>query len=344
MSRRYDAYEHYDKYEDYEEWFDPMRTDRKARRRRKPKANHAPKKRKEAIIEELADHLVELEGGFKPTYTPSRYEKAWLIASLQPFYEQAIITDVLALVKGGKEASVYRCAAHPSTGETLLAAKVYRPRMFRELRNDRLYREGRGVLDADGHDVTGGLHRDRIMRALGKKTEFGVQVAHTSWLMHEFTTLKTLHEAGASVPKPFLAAENAIAMSYHGDEAVAAPTLNTVTLEPQEARRVFDEVMHTVEIMLEHGLVHGDLSAYNVLLWQGKVTVIDFPQVVDVHRNPNAGALLHRDITRLCEYFARQGVERDADAIFGHLWRRYLRRNPEEVLADLSRAPGWSEG
>src|SRR5690606_30866664 len=66
--------------------------------------------------------------------------------------------------------------------------------------------------------------------------------------------------------------------------------------------------------------------------------------VVDVHRNPNAGALLHRDITRLCEYFARQGVERDADAIFGHLWRRYLRRNPEEVLADLSRAPGWNYG
>lgn len=334
MSSRFDAY---DKYGHYEDLFDPMQLDRQARRQRKPKPHHEPKKDEEEILDELAEHLVELEGGFNPTYSPSRYEATWLISSLQPFYEQAMITDVLAKVKGGKEASVYRCAAHPSTGETFLAAKVYRPRMFRQLRNDKLYREGRAVLDADGHDVIGGLHRDRIERALGKKTEFGVQVAHTSWLMHEFKALEELHAAGAAVPKPVQAAENAILMGYVGDERLAAPMLSDVSLEPGEAQPLFDSVLHSVKLMLERGFVHGDLSAYNMLYWAGEVTIIDFPQIADVRSNASAGFILHRDITRTCEYFAGQGVKCDADGIFAGLWQQYMRRDPQEVLADLSR-------
>jgi len=77
------------------------------------------------------------------TYAPARFEEVWLRASLASFYEEEWISDVLALVKGGKEANVYRCRAHPNTGEQFLAAKVYRPRQFRNLRNDKRYREGR---------------------------------------------------------------------------------------------------------------------------------------------------------------------------------------------------------
>lgn len=329
--------ESYDEYEHYEDLFDPMQHDRQARRQRRPQPNHRPKKAEQKVVHELADQLIELEGGFQTTYRPSRYEATWLLAALQPFYEQAMITDVLALIGGGKEAGVYRCVAHPSTGETLLAAKVYRPRMFRQLRNDKMYREGRAILDADAHSVMDSMHQDRIARAIGKKSEFGVQVSHTSWLMHEFTALQQLHAAGAAVPKPFLAADNAILMSYHGDEQVAAPTLNGIELDEGEARRLFRVVEHTVEIMLRHGLIHGDLSAYNLLYWEGEVTVIDFPQIVDIRSNASAAFILHRDLTRICEYFAAQGVACSADALFERLWRRYGRRDPKEVLADLSR-------
>ena len=311
-----------DVYDDFEELFNPLRTDRKARRRRKPKAKHVPKKSQGQIITELTDDATGLEGGFKTTYQPSRYEEGWLLSSLRSFYDRGLINDVLALVKGGKEASVYRCQADPATGATSLAAKVYRPRKFRTLRNDGLYRHGRALLNAYGHDHD--YARDqRIARAVGKKTAFGMQVRHTSWFMHEFTTLQRLRQAGAAVPQPVGVSENAILMSFHGGARMPAPTLNQVSLEPGEASRVFQEVLRNVELMLRLELVHGDLSAYNILYWEGEITLIDFPQVVNLYSNDNAYFILERDIQRTCEYFAQQGVPCDPDAVLGELWYLY---------------------
>ncbi|MCU0481184.1 MAG: hypothetical protein MUE54_08225, partial [Anaerolineae bacterium] len=117
------SFSDYDKYEQYEKQFDPTQTDRQARRKRKPKAKHIAKKLAVEVLNEVAE-LEDLEGGFNTTYTPGLFEEGWLLQALQTFYEQKIITDVLGRVKGGKEANVYRCAAHPTTGETLIAAKV----------------------------------------------------------------------------------------------------------------------------------------------------------------------------------------------------------------------------
>jgi RIO kinase 1 len=311
-----------DEFEIYEELFNPLRTDRKARRKRKPKARHVPKKSRRQIIAELADDTVGLEGGFNTTYQPTRYEQGWLLSSLRSFYNRGLISDILALVKGGKEASVYRCAADPATGATVLAAKVYRPRKFRNLRNDSMYRQGRAILD-----VCGGEHdhaRDqRIIRAVGKKTAFGMQVRHMSWLMHEHTALERLYQAGAAVPQPVAASENAILMSYHGDARTAAPTLNQISLEPDEAASLFQEVLRNVRLMLQHDLIHGDLSAYNILYWKGEITLIDFPQVINVHTNSNAYFVLRRDIQRVCEYFARQGAQCDPATTMDELWYLY---------------------
>lgn len=333
-------------FEEYEEQFDPVRTDRQARRKRKPKVRHTPKKSHGQIIAELADETAEFEAGFETTYRPSKHEQGWLLGSLRAFYEEALIGDVLALVKGGKEASVYRCRANPdTTGVNLLAAKVYRPRMFRTLRNDKMYREGRQYLTADGHDIKGNEHR--IIRAIGKKTEYGIQVAQTSWLMHEYTALERLYRAGAAVPRPVAASDNAILMSYHGDERLAAPTLNTVNLERDEAETLFREVMRNVELMLQHDLVHGDLSAYNILYQalgdsRGAITIIDFPQVVNSHGNDHAYAIFARDIERVCEYFAQQGATCDPAAITDRLWEHYAGVDLDTRLADLSRE--WEEG
>jgi RIO kinase 1 len=125
------------------------------------------------------------------------------------------------------------------------------------------------------------------------------------------------------VPQPIAVGENAILMGYYGDARMAAPTLNQVDLAPDEAAPLFQQVLHNVELMLHYDMIHGDLSAYNILYWAGEVTVIDFPQVTDCQANPNAYAILQRDVERVCEYFARQGVRSDPAAIVGDLWGRY---------------------
>ena len=310
----------FDEYEEYESQFDPMYSNRRARRRRRPKAHHTPKKSEGAVLESIAQKA-GLEGGFETTYQPGLFEEGWLLESLRGFYDQHLITDVLSRVKGGKEANVYCCEASPAVGTPLVAAKVYRPRMFRNLRNDKAYREGRPVLTTRGHEVKKNDHR--IMRAIGKKSAYGEQVAHTSWLMHEYTTLHRLYDAGGAVPRPIAASENTVLMSYHGDERSAAPTLNSVDLDYEELEPLFAEVMRNVRLLLRFGLVHGDLSAYNILYWRGKITLIDFPQVVRIHTNRNAPTILARDIQRIVEYFAQQGLERDPDAIARELWAEY---------------------
>lgn len=293
--------------------------ERPTRRARRPVFRDAAEGPHGRIVTELTD--AGEEAGYRMTYTPARFEDVWLRSSLRSFYDQELIVDVLAQVKGGKEANVYRCRAHPRLGVGLLAAKVYRPRQFRNLANDRMYREGRPILTAEGRPAK--PTDTRIMRAVGKKTAFGVQVQHTSWLMHEYTTLEWLHRAGGAVPEPFGANENAILMGYQGDERQAAPTLQEVSLSRREARPLFADVLRNVELLLQNGQVHGDLSAFNILYWDGQITLIDFPQVTDVHANRNARFVLERDVRRVCEYFARRGIRSDPAALVADLWDQY---------------------
>ncbi|MCA9883206.1 MAG: hypothetical protein KC615_02370 [Anaerolineae bacterium] len=313
---------HQDDYDDYLEQFNPMLNDRQARRKRKSKARHNPKKDQSEIVQEIADTSMTLEGGFEITYNPSLHEAGWLLESLNGFYERALIVDILAQVKGGKEASVYRCQAHPSVDDAIyLAAKVYRPRMFRQLRNDAMYREGRTVIGQDGKEVT--ERNKREMRAMRVKSSFGQQMAHTSWLMHEYNTLEKLYQAGAAVPKPYANGMNALLMGYVGDGQTAASTLIEIDLEPDEADDLFQEALRNIELMLSMGIIHGDLSAYNILYWDGKITLIDFPQVTPVSSNPNAHDILERDVKRVCDYFSKQGVKCNAEKITRRLWSKY---------------------
>ncbi len=317
-----------DSYEALDQRFNPLYADRKARRKRKPQANPPPKPAERDVRAELTDSASS-ENDFRTTYQPSRYEAGWLLSSLRSFYDQFMIVDIQAVVKGGKEASVYRCEAHPRLNTALVAAKVYRPRMFRSLSNDLMYREGREILTTEGRVVK--KSDQRIMRAVGKKTAYGQEVAHTSWLMYEYTTLERLYAAGAAVPQPFAVNENSILMSYVGDEQIAAPPLSEIRLEPDEARPLFDEVMRNIEVMLQHDMIHGDLSAYNILYWEGKITLIDFPQVTNSQKNRSAMFILQRDVERICEYFARQGVRRNPATILERLTQRYMQNRQVDL-------------
>lgn len=316
--------------------YDAWRSNRERRQARQRLDKQAPPDTQ--TVSELAEPL-DLEAGFEPTYHAARHEKGWLLESLRPFYEDSLITDVLSLAQGGKEANVYCCRAHLATGRELLAAKVYRPRKFRNLRNDKLYREGREILTEGGRPVN--ARDQRIMRAIGKKTDFGVQVEHTSWLMHEYVALRDLSAAGADVPVPLAAHDNALLMEYVGDAARAAPTLHSVRPGTDEAPALLRRILHNVELMLTRQMVHGDLSAYNILYWEGAIALIDFPQAVNSIANPYARELLYRDVTRICEYFGRCGLTTDPNIIAANLWRRHgiEALSPEEQLGDLYVGP-----
>lgn len=250
----------------------------------------------------------------------SNHEREWILTYLGAFYNDHMITDVLRRVKAGKEATVYCCRADPKTGLELVAGKVYHERMFRSLKNDSLYREGRTVLDDQGKGVRG--RREAL--AMAKKTRFGQDLRQVSWLTSEFQALQRLYEAGADIPRPVAQSDNAILMEYIGEEAWPAPALVQVTLQRDEARALFERLIWNIDLMLSLELVHGDLSAHNILYWDGKATLIDFPQAVNPYVNPSAYALLERDVLRVCQYFAKYGIAADAPGITYGMWNKYM--------------------
>jgi RIO kinase 1 len=260
------------------------------------------------------------------TYQAARHESQWLMESLGSFYHHRWIDDVLRMVKGGKEASVYLCQGGSAT-KRLLAAKVYRPRMLRNLKNDALYKEGRTMLDEEGHEILDG----RMQRAIRKRTGYGLELSHTSWLQHETTTLQSLSEAGCDVPQVYTADHNAILMDYIGDEILAAPTLNTVRLDREEAGPLYQRVIHNIDLMLSRERVHGDLSAYNILYWEGQITLIDFPQAIHPRQNRSAFRIFQRDVRRVCEYFSSQGVVTRPGSLAAEIWTSHGHRLELEI-------------
>jgi RIO kinase 1 len=232
---------------------------------------------------------------------------------LDSFLDDSVILDVLEVVQGGKEATVFRCRAAPSTGDAFYAAKVYRPMERRNFRNDATYQQGRVILN----------HRSR--RAYQNKTDFGRSVQYGRWVASEYETQRMLYDAGADVPRPVACNGNAILMEWLGDESTAATHLRHVQLDRSEAPRLFERLMSNIELMLRLNRIHGDLSPFNVLYWQGEVKVIDFPQAVDPRENRAAFDLLSRDIDNLCRHFAKFGVQSDPHRIAGRMWSKYLR-------------------
>jgi RIO kinase 1 len=233
--------------------------------------------------------------------------------SLATFFDQGLITDVLGIVKTGKEASVYRCRAASSLGVELVAAKVYRDREHR-FKNDAVYQQARG------REL--GL-RGRALRAFEQKSRFGLSVRAGTWVGHEYETLALLYNAGADVPHPHAAASDAILMEFCGDIDEAAPQLYRVRLDPAEAQPLFERIMANVELALACNRVHADLSPHNILHWRGEPRIIDLPQAVDPRFNTEARRFLARDIANVCRYFAAFGVDADPVALADGLWQRF---------------------
>lgn len=278
------------------------------------------KRERVQVITQLAQAGDDSALVFNPTYFGSKHEHAWILKYLGPFYENHLLSDVLHQVKGGKEANVYCCRAYPTMGVNLVAAKVYRPRMFRNLRNDALYRKGRETIGDEGKQVRG--RRDKL--AMRKKTDYGQRLRHTTWLANEYEYLEKLAAAGADVPKPLAMNENAILMEYVGEKSKPAPTLHETRLDQVEANTLFERLIRNIGLFLAHDCIHADLSAYNVLYREGEIKIIDLPQAVNPYKNPEAQSLLQRDVERVCDYFARYGIRTDPRQLAQALWDRHV--------------------
>lgn len=268
---------------------------------------------------------------FSFTYQASRYEAGWLFESVKNFYENNWIKDVSRQIKGGKEASVYLCKAGDALDVPFLAAKVYRPRQFRNLKNDHVYRENRDYLNENGHII----HDSRMMHAINKKTGFGQQLSHQSWIEHEVQAINIVRNAGADVPEVYASEKNAILMTYFGDRLNPAPTLNEINLPMDLAKKLFERVVFNIEVLLQNKIIHADLSAYNILFWEDEIMLIDFPQTINPNQNRNAWNIFQRDVTRVCQYFQRQGVEVDAFDVAKQLWKKNLHQVDLEDFPEL---------
>jgi RIO kinase 1 len=232
---------------------------------------------------------------------------------IKTFFEDGWIDELLFAVKTGKEATVYCCKACPGRDEAYFALKVYRPREHRSFRNAAIYQEDR---------VFGGA---RSTRAVKNKSNFGRSVEFGGWLHHEYAMLGILHAAGANVPRPVAISASAMLLEFVGESGSPAPQLCSLRLAPAMAEALLEQALRNIEIMLACHVVHGDLSAYNMLYSGGHLRVIDLPQAVDARSNANARMLLARDVTNVCRYFASQGADAEPGTFAAELWDLYAR-------------------
>jgi RIO kinase 1 len=137
--------------------------------------------------------------------------------------------------------------------------------------------------------------------------------------MQEWMMLRRAWKAGASVPYPVEQTDHGLLMEFIGDESQAAPKLVQARLSGSELTSAWEQLLASLRALTDGGLVHADLSAYNLLWWQGRLVLIDLPQAVEFTTNTDAYELLHRDVANVGEWFTRRGAEVDVEAVYAEL-------------------------
>ncbi len=239
----------------------------------------------------------------------------------ESFAAEGIIAEFDSVVKSGKEATVYKCRASESVrgslGTDFVAVKVYKDIEQRSFRNMGGYLDGRiGRTIRKRRDILHMLSTPASMQAF--------------WVNAEYEALGTLHAAGLSVPKPLFRSGNSLAMEFvsaadgSGDSAWR---LRDARLEAGSIQALCDRVLESIEIMLRHDMIHGDLSPYNILMRGHEPVIIDFPQVIDARYHSQAAAMLQRDIVNVADFFERKGAVFSVSPcqLADDLWSRYYR-------------------
>ncbi|MFA6518084.1 MAG: RIO1 family regulatory kinase/ATPase [Candidatus Shapirobacteria bacterium] len=146
-------------------------------------------------------------------------------------------------------------------------------------------------------------------KSVAKGNKFGKDLIRRLWTKREFYLLKKFYELGANVPGVFDYNTDSILMEYLGDINLPAPLLKDVDLDQNQLNQVFDQIIDSIKTFYTCGIVHGDLSEFNILWWQDSPYIIDFPQAIDVRHNPNANEFLLRDIGNICKFFGKNNLE-----------------------------------
>lgn len=231
--------------------------------------------------------------------TPSR---------LQPLLDEGLIDSVQRQLMSGKEAMVFVVRAG---GETV-CAKVYKEATHRSFRQAVDYTENRKTKNS------------RQARAMAKGTKFGRQAMEAAWQSAEVDALYRLAAAGVRVPRPINFHEGVLLMELVCDASGdAAPRLNDMSFTPDEARAHHATLVREVVRMLAAGVVHGDLSEFNILVGADGPVIIDLPQAVDAAGNNHAAAMLERDVANLRHYFGRFAPELLATDHGREIWALY---------------------
>jgi RIO kinase 1 len=233
----------------------------------------------------------------------------WVVTS------RGAVDTELGILKTGKEADVHlleRADPHDPGGGVVLAAKRYRASEHRSFHRAAAYTEGRS------------MKRSRDERALKRKSTFGRLVAQSEWASSEWAALVRFWELGLPVPYPVQVDGTELLMewiSVPGEDGYdqTAPRLAQTRPEPELLASYFDQLREALATMVQAGVVHGDLSPYNILAAGERLVVIDLPQIVDLVGNVNGMDYLLRDCANVCAWFRARGLDADEHALFGEL-------------------------
>jgi RIO kinase 1 len=244
--------------------------------------------------------------------------------SLEALVHEGLIDAVLRQLMSGKEATVYvvRC------GDEIRCAKVYKDANKRSFRQAALYQEGRKTKNS------------RQARAMEKRTRYGRQAQEEAWQSVEVDTLYRLTAAGVRVPRPYGFFHGVVLMELLTDaEGNAAPRLNDLVLTRELALAYHATLMREIVRMLCAGVIHGDLSEYNVLVDRDGPVIIDLPQAVNAAGNNNAASMLQRDADNITAYFGRFAPTLSSTQFGKEIWSLYERAALHEEVALTGHVP-----
>ena len=243
---------------------------------------------------------------------------------LDPLLADGVIDEIVARLKGGKEADVWLVRA----GGQTVAAKVYKARQARSFKNDAAYKEGRKVRNT------------RTQRAMDRGSRFGQAAAEDAWKEKESDALFRLHAAGVRVPRPVLFHEGVLLMEVVVDaHGHPAPRLVDAPIAREQAAGIYADVRRQAVGMLSCGLIHGDLSPYNVLLGSQGPVVIDLPQVVDAAHNSQAEKFFLRDLEGIRRFCLSIDPTLAGEGDGREIWQAYVRRELAADFVPTGRAP-----